>query len=173
MVSIKSLLLCATSALAVTTVSQIKDDITTLDNNVQALTAQTALYTGGLIAAAPLLVSLTTVYLSLLQGVTDSALLPSSISESDAQSLISHVNSTLAVDNPIAVKTLEGKAELFKDQNLQDAIAASLGLLLAGHEAFTNNVLQRLPEGQSENGQDVTEIITVALTEGIHYFESL
>ncbi|TEY73117.1 hypothetical protein BOTCAL_0083g00300 [Botryotinia calthae] len=172
MVSIKVLLLWPSIVLALTTVTQVKNDITTLDINVQALTSQTALYNGGLLPAAPLLGSLTAVYLSLLQGVTDSALLPPSISESDAQSLNEHVNVTLAIDNPIAINTLKGKKALFKEQGLDGAIVAGLGLLLAGHEAFTNNVLQRLPEDQSADGQEVTQVITVALTDGIHYFES-
>ncbi|TGO36307.1 hypothetical protein BHYA_0129g00280 [Botrytis hyacinthi] len=172
MVSIKALLLWPSTVLALTTVTQVKNDITTLDNNVRALTSQISPYSGGLLPAAPLLGSLTAVYLSLLQGVTDSALLPPSILESDAQSLIEHVNVTLAIDNPIAVDTLKGKKQLFKEQGLNGAIVAGLGLLLVGHEAFTNNVLQRLPEDQSANGQEVTQIITVALTDGIHYFES-
>ncbi|KAF7877441.1 hypothetical protein EAF04_001118 [Stromatinia cepivora] len=172
MVSIKSLFLCASTALALTAVSEVEVDITTLDTDFQALTAQTALYTGGLLPVAPILSSLTTIYLSLLQCVTDSTLLPPSILESDAQSLIEHVNATLAIDNPIAVNTLKSKKELFKEQGLDNAIVTALGLLLTGHEAFEYNVLQRLPEDQVADGQEVTQIITVALTEGIQYFES-
>ncbi|KAF7893763.1 hypothetical protein EAF00_007277 [Botryotinia globosa] len=157
MVSIKALLLWPSTVLALTTDTQLKNDITTLDNNVRALTSQTALYSGGLLPAAPLLGSLTAVYLSLLQ---------------DAKSLIEHVNVTLAIDNPIAIDTLKGKKQLFNEQGLDGAIVAGLGLLLAGHEAFTNNMLRRLPEDQSADGQEVTQIITVALTDGIRYFES-
>ncbi|TGO58349.1 hypothetical protein BCON_0056g00410 [Botryotinia convoluta] len=156
-----ALLLWSSTALALATVTQVKNDITTLDNNVRALNSQTALYNGDLLPAAPLLGS-----------HSHSALLPPSIIESDAQSLIEHVSVTLAIDNPNAVNTLKGKKQLFKEQGLDGAIMAGLGLLLAGHEAFTNNVLQRLPEDQSADGQEVTQIITVALTDGIHYFES-
>ncbi|TGO19131.1 hypothetical protein BPAE_0354g00050 [Botrytis paeoniae] len=172
MASIKAVLLWPSTVLALPTVTQVKNDITTLDNNIRALTSQTALYNGGLLPAAPLLGSLTAVYLSLLQNVTDSALLPPLITASDAHSLIEHINITLTIDNPITVNILKRKKQLFKKQGLDDTIVANLDLLLAGHETFTNNVLQRLPEDQSADEQEVTQIITVAFTDGIHYFES-
>jgi hypothetical protein len=126
MVSLRSLLLYVATATALTTVHQVIDDITVLDNNVKALTTQISLYTGGILAATPQLTSLTAVYLSLLKGVTDSGLLPPTISSPDAMALIQHVNKTLAIDNPIAVKTLESKKELFKEAGLKNAIVGAL-----------------------------------------------
>lgn len=165
-------MLCASTALAFTTVSQVNIDITILDKNVQTLTAETAIYTGGLAPATTILGSLVTVYTSLAQGAADCALLPLALSESDAISLIEHVNATLAIDNTIAVDTLKSKKDLFKAEGLDGAIVTSLSLLLKGHETFAAYVLQRLPADLVADGQKVTSTITVSLTGGIAFFQS-
>ncbi|CAD6448974.1 0d62f322-7367-4f4a-9349-7fbd618a8ba4-CDS [Sclerotinia trifoliorum] len=171
MLFIKSLMLCASTALAFTTVSQVEIDITIVDKNFQTLNAETSLYTGGA-ASASILASLITVHYSFAQSVADCALLPPSLSESDAVSLIEHINATLAIDNVIAVDTLKSKKAFFKAEGLDNAVVTSLDLLLTAHEKFTIYVLQRLPEDQVADGKKVTEVITLSLTAGIQYFQS-
>lgn len=174
MVSPKQILLItATAALAsAATVSQVVQDIQVLDGNVKALTASVSTYTGGFVAALPQLIAIIPVYTSLLQGVTDSGTLPTSLTAAEAYEIINVVNATLAVDNPIAVDTLVGKKSLYEAAGLDDFLVAGLGLLLLGHESFTNNVLQRIPANTSADGIAVTDVISEALTYGIHVFES-
>ena len=172
MVALKPLLLFSTCALAATTVSQVLIDITNLDNNVKKLTTTTSAYTGGLIPATPQLFALIPVYTTLLKGVTDTRLLPSSLSVSEAYQIINHVNSTLAIDNPIAVDTLISKRELYAKSGLSDGIVAALGLLKLGHEAFTKNIVERVPESTLADGTSVALVISNALQKGINYFEA-
>ncbi|KAH9221036.1 hydrophobic surface binding protein A-domain-containing protein [Leptodontidium sp. 2 PMI_412] len=171
MVSFKSLLLLGATALAAT-VPQVITDITNLDNNVKSLISSTSAYNGGFISASPQLFALIPVYTSLLKGVTDTGLLPSSLTVSEAYEIINHVNATLAIDNPIAVDTLIGKRELYAKAGLSDAIVAALGLLKLGHEAFTKNVVERVPESTLADGTAVALVISNALQKGIDYFEA-
>lgn len=175
MLNPKSLFLAATAGAALATaatVSQVVSDIKVLDTNVKALTAVVDTYTGGYVDALPQLLALVPVYTSLLQGVTDSALLPSELSTADAYEIIDVVNATLAIDNPIAVNALVARKSLYEAADLDDFLVAALGLLLLGHESFTDNVLQRIPANTSAAGIEVTDIISDALTYGIHEFES-
>jgi len=171
MVAFKPLLLFGTCALAATTVSQVRTDITNLDNTVNKLATTTSAYTGGLIPATPQLFALVPVYTTLLKGVTDTGLLPSSLSVSEAYQIINHVNSTLAIDNPIAVDTLISTRELYAKAGLSDEIVAALGLLKLGHEAFTKNVVERVPDSTLANGTSVALVISNALQRGIDYFK--
>jgi len=182
MVAFKPLLLFGTCALAATTVSQVRTDITNLDNTVNKLATTTSAYTGCLIPATPQLFALVPVYTTLLKGVTDTGLLPSSLSVSEAYQIINHVNSTLAIDNPIAVDTLISKRELYAKAGLSDGIVAALGLLKLGllklgllklgHEAFTKNVVERVPESTLADGTSVALVISNALQRGIDYIDA-
>ncbi|RAL62090.1 hypothetical protein DID88_002576 [Monilinia fructigena] len=80
MPSIKSLLLCATGALAVTSITQVKTDMSVIDQNIQTLTGQATSYTGGLTDALTILGSLYNIYSSFMEGATDASDLPASIS---------------------------------------------------------------------------------------------
>lgn len=171
MVSLKYLVSFAVTALA-TTVPEVIDDVTVLDSNVKALTAQVNLYTGGLVGATPQLTALTAVYTSLFKGVIDTGLLPDPISESDAFALIDYVNKTLAVDNPIAVKALESKKDLYTAAGLDELLVGVLGLLKVGHESFTANVLKRTPEDAVQPAKEVALVISNALQDGIDEFEA-
>jgi hypothetical protein len=171
MVSAKSLAFFAVTVSA-TTVPEVIDDVTVLDNNVKALTTQVNLYTGGIIGAIPQLTALTAVYASLFKGVIDTGLLPDTVSESDAFAMIDHVNKTLAVDNPIAVKTLESKKDLYTTAGLDDLMVGALGLLKVGHESFTANVLKRTPEDLVQPAKEVALVISNALQDGIDEFEA-
>jgi len=64
--------------------------------------------------------------------VTDSGLLPPTISSSDTTALIQYVNKTLAIDTPIAVKTLESKKELFKEAGLKKRDCWGVGIVACG-----------------------------------------
>lgn len=171
MVSLKSLLLFSATAIAAT-VPQVLTDITNLDNNVKSLISTTRAYTGGVVGANPQLFALIPVYTSLLKGVTDTGLLPSSLSVDEAYQIINHVNATLAVDNPIAVETLIGKRDLYEKAGLSQGIVAALGLLKLGHEAFTKNVVERIPDSTLADGTAVALVISNALQKGIDYFEA-
>ncbi|KAL2068003.1 hypothetical protein VTL71DRAFT_16101 [Oculimacula yallundae] len=171
MVSLKTLFLLGSTALAAT-VPQVITDITNLDNNVKNLIKTVSSYNGGVISASPQIFALIPVYTSLLKGVTDTSLLPSSLSVTEAYEIINHVNATLAIDNPIAVQTLISKRALYEKAGLSDAIVAALGLLKLGHEAFTKNVVERAPDSTLEDGIKVTLIISNALQKGIDYFEA-
>lgn len=49
---------------------------------------------------------------------------------------------------------------------------AALGLLKLGHEAFTKNVVERVPESTLADGTAVALVISNALQKGIDYFEA-
>lgn len=154
------------------TVAQVAADITALDNNVKKLTKTVNAYNGGFIGALPQLNALIPVYLSLLKGVADTAVLPPAISTTDAYTIIDLVNVTLAIDNPIAVNALVAKKRLYQAAGLDDFLVAALGLLELGHESFTFNALKRVPAEAADDAIAVTGIITNALKYGIHVFEA-
>ncbi|TVY73215.1 hypothetical protein LSUE1_G008605 [Lachnellula suecica] len=172
MVSFKPILIFTGAALAAT-VPQVYNDITVLDNNVKALTAQVEIYTGGLVSALPQLSALSAVYESLFIGDVDTGLLPTTLlSESDVTILINHVNETLAVDNPIAVKTLEGKKDLYKAAGLDSLLAGALQLLLAGHETFVRHAVERTAPDDLDRVKVVALVISEALQHGIDTFQA-
>ncbi|EPE36484.1 hypothetical protein GLAREA_08647 [Glarea lozoyensis ATCC 20868] len=162
--------LIATSTAA--TVAQVADDITALNLKVKKLTKTVNAYQGGFVGALPQLNALVPVYLSLLKGVADTAALPPSVSVTDSYTIIDLVNSTLAVDNPIAIDALVAKKSLYKAAGLNDFLVAAVGLLELGHESFTLNTLKRVPPEASADGIAVTDVITNALLYGIHVFEA-
>lgn len=154
------------------TIAQVEDDVTAIDTSVKTLTSAVNSYTGGYLAALPLLTDLTAVYGALYKGVFDSGLLPSSISSSDVFSLINYVNQTLAIDNPIAIEALEAKKSYFQDEGLDGIIVAAIGLLKAGHDAFSFNALQRVPADAVGPAKEVIEVIDAALQNRIDSFEA-
>jgi hypothetical protein len=92
---LKNLYLLGSTALAVsaltkrTTITQVSNDVTAIDTHVKALALSTSAYTGGILGALPLASDLLAVYLALLEGVTDSGLLPPTLSEADGIALSS------------------------------------------------------------------------------------
>lgn len=84
------------------------------------------------------------------------------------------MNSTLAIDNPLAVKTLMSKKAEYQAAGLDGIIVGALQLLKAGHDSFSYNVLSKAPDDTSVKtaAQEVVEIIDAALQEGINYFET-
>lgn len=178
MVSFKKLIFFTSAVTATvmlqkrTTMAEVQDDVTAIDTGVKALTTAVNSYNGGYLAALPLLTDLTTVYAALYKGVIDSGLLPSSISNTVTFSLINYVNQTLAVDNPIALKALEAKKSYFQEEGLDGIIVAAIGLLKAGHDAFSFNALQRVLGDAVEPAKEVIEVIDAALQDGIDSFEA-
>ncbi|KAG4032986.1 hypothetical protein MFRU_005g00100 [Monilinia fructicola] len=172
MPSIKSLLLCATGALAVTSVTQVIADISLIDQNIQTLNTQAASYTGGLADSLTILGSLYNIYGSFVQGATDASQLPASISESDAQSLMQHTNATLVGDSATAVKTLKEKKGYFQELQMAGSVATALGQLSVGHEKFTKQVVQRTPDDMTPDEMSIMDIIMEVLKDGISFFES-
>lgn len=170
---VKALLLSATALAANTTqVDVVFNDITVLDGYVQALTANVRAYQGGLITEGPQLLGLIEVHLATRQGYYDATSLPRPLSEADGERLIQHVNQTLSIDNPIAVSTLESKEALFDAAGTTPAIAEALKVLLNDHLAFSEEVLQRLPADEVQQGNEVVDVITDALDNGIEVFSS-
>lgn len=158
------------SVVAASQVDVVVDDVTALDQDVQDLTAGVRAYNGGLLAQSPLLLGLTKVHIATRTGYYDSKSLPSPLSETDAHRLIEHVNETLAIDNPIAVKTLIGKKDLFEAAGTTIFIKGGLEILLDDHLDFSREVLDRAPEGLEGDGQEVVDVITRALENGIEEF---
>jgi hypothetical protein len=102
-----STLLLSVSTVISASVDDVYNDITALDQDVQDLTSMVRGYQGGLIAQGPLLLQLTKVHIATRKGGYAASTLPTTpLSESDALRLIEHVNTTLSVDNPIAVDVL-------------------------------------------------------------------
>lgn len=165
-----STFLLYTSTVLCSQVDVVIDDITALDEDVQSLTAKVRAYNGGLLAQTPQLLGLTQVHLATRRGYYDSKLLPNPLSESDATRLIDHVGATLSIDNPIAVEVLKSKKELFDAAGTSPAIAIGLKVLLDDHLAFSDEVLKRAPEDQVEAANEVVDVITVALQDGIATF---
>lgn len=158
------------SLAAASQVDVVIDDVTSLDEDVKDLTAGVEAYNGGLLAQSPLLLGLTKVHIATRTGYYDSKSLPNPLSEEDANRLIDHVNGTLAVDNPIAVKTLIGKKDLFEAAGTTVFIKGGLEILLDDHLAFSDEVLKRAPEGTGSVGREVVDVITRALENGIEEF---
>lgn len=170
------LLSTLTSLLSVSTVlaasvEDVYDDITSLDQDVQALTTMVRAYEGGLAGQAPLLLQLTRVHIATRKGGFDAATLPTTpLAESDAIKLIEHVNNTLSVDNPIAVNVLVSKKALFDKSGTDPFIKAGLQILLDDHLYFSNEVLERTPQDLIAEANEVVDVISNALQQGIATF---
>lgn len=153
-------------------VNTVYDTVTKIDNAVLELTASTQAYNGGFIPQLPLAIDFVPVHLATRKGFYDSLLLPQTLTVSDAQRLIEHVNNTLSVDNPAAVNVLKGKKSLFDAEHSTPLIKAALQLLLSDHLAFSNEVAKRVPAELQEDGQKVIDVITIALEDGVETFSS-
>ncbi|KAG9943787.1 hypothetical protein KCU85_g8447, partial [Aureobasidium melanogenum] len=171
LVSTISALLLSVSTVISASVDDVYNDITSLDQDVQALTDMVRDFQGGLIAQAPLLLQLTKVHIATRKGGYDAATLPSTpLSESNALRIIDHVNTTLAVDNPIAVNVLESKKPLFDTSGTDPFIKAGLQILLDDHLYFSNEVLERTPQDLIAEANQVVDTISNALQGGIAAF---
>lgn len=177
---LKALLFLATAATAApsssnlkreSTIAQVLQDVTNIDTNVKVLIDLVRKYQGGIIAAAPQLVSVTGVKAALAGGVYNSGELPDEISEADANALIAHVNATLAIDNPIALELIISKKKLYQDSALDIVLLPSLKELLKGHEAFSLNVASRVPESTLLRGLEVINVITRSLRKAVKTFQ--
>jgi hypothetical protein len=168
--TISSLLLTVSAVLSAT-VDKVYNDITALDQEVQTLITMERAYQGGLLAQGPLLLQLTRVHIATRKGAYDASNLPTTVlSENDAVRLIDHVNTTLAVDNPIAVGVLKSKKALFDASGTDPFIKGGLQILLDDHLAFSNEVLKRTPQDVLAHANQVVHVITNALQSGIAAF---
>jgi len=166
-----STLLLSVSTVISASVDDVVNDITVLDQDVQDLTSMVRGYQGGLIAQGPLLLQLTKVHIATRKGGYDASTLPTTpLSESDALRLIEHVNTTLAVDNPIAVDVLKSKKSLFDASGTDPFIKAGLQILLDDHLYFSNEVLERAPQDLIAEANQVVDVISNALQGGIAAF---
>lgn len=164
-------LLLSISTVFSASIDDVYNDITTLDGDVQTLTDMVRDFQGGLIAQAPLLLQLTKVHIATREGGYDASTLPTTpLSESDALRIIEHVNTTLAVDNPIAVNVLKSKKPLFDASGTDPFIKAGLQILLDDHLYFSNQVLERAPQDLIAEANQVVDVISNALQGGIAAF---
>lgn len=164
-------LLLTVSTVISASVDDVYNDITVLDQDVQALTSMVRGYQGGLIAQGPLLLQLTKVHIATRKGGYDASTLPTTpLSENDALRLIEHVNTTLSVDNPIAVDVLKSKKPLFEASGTVPFIKAGLQILLDDHLYFSNEVLERAPQDLIAEANQVVDVISNALQGGIAAF---
>lgn len=158
------LVLCLTPLIyAYTSVSTVLDDITSIHDNVNVLTAAVAAYQGGLLGQTPLLAKLTVVQAATGKGATDANGLPSKLSYTDSETIINYVNQTLSVGNPAAVKTLESKEAYFQATGTAGVVADGLKILLSEHLAFSNAVGERIPQELVADANEVVDVITNAL----------
>jgi hypothetical protein len=164
-------LLLTVSTVISASVDDVYNDITVLDQDVQALTSMVRGYQGGLIAQGPLLLQLTKVHIATRKGGYDASTLPTTpLSENDALRLIEHVNTTLSVDNSIAVDVLKSKKPLFGASGTVPFIKAGLQILLDDHLYFSNEVLERAPQDLIAEANQVVDVISNALQGGIAAF---
>lgn len=153
-------------------VDTVYNTITEINQNVDELTAKTHAYNGGLIAQLPLAIDFLPVHLATRKGFYDSLLLPDLLTDSDALRLIEHVNNTLSIGNPEAVRVLKTKKRLFDAEHSTPLIRAGLQLILGDHLSFSNEVAKRVPVELQAGGQEVIDVITVALEDGVETFSS-
>ncbi|KAI7538711.1 hypothetical protein KC331_g10187 [Hortaea werneckii] len=168
-----TLLASATAALAAFSSPQtqvVYDDVTNIDENVKRLISATEAYQGGLLSQAPIAIDFVPTHLATRKGFYDSLLLPSTVSESDAQAVVEHVNNTLAIDNPRAVDTLISKKAQIEDVGDEGIIKAGIQLLLSDHLSFSDEVLKRTPADVLPQANEVVDVITVALRKGVDAF---
>lgn len=168
--AIASLSACTFGQSTNTQVNTVYADVTSIDNHVQDLIAATQDYNGSYIGLVPIGIDFVPVHLATRKGYYDSLPLPSQLSESDASLLIDHVNKTLSIDNPRAVNTLKSKKPLLQPKGLDPFIKSGLQLLLSDHLSFSNEVGKRVPQDLQPEAQQVVNVITVALQDGIAYF---
>ena len=166
------LALCLTCVtLAYTTVDQVNSDIVTLDDSVKDLTASTIAYNGGLLSAINPGINFVPVEAELTKGVVDArSLPPDTLSVADTQRLVNTVSTTLAVDNPEAVKQLKLKKDLIEASGGSPIVKTGLQALLKEHLDFSASIIQRSPQSELEDVQSVVDIITMALQDGINTF---
>lgn len=159
------------SAVAYTDISQVIDDVVSLNSAVVDLTAAVEAYQGGLFSAISPAINFVIVEARLTKGVTDTHLLPpTTLSEGDTQDLIDTVASTLAINNPKAVAQLKAKKALIDASYQTSIVELGLQALLKGHLDFEQQIVQRSPASKVKGVRDVADIITVALQDGINTF---
>lgn len=151
---------------------KVMQDIDDIDSGVKTLIQQINAYEPGTQNVKEPVETMAEIYKALATGVVHSALLPP-LSSDQANKLIAHVNSTLTVDNPIAVDAAIAKIPAFKESGVYVLFAPALGLLEAGHEAFTVNVGLKTPPLLIPKGLSVTSPISFALLKGIAAFSGL
>merc|ERR1712014_319061 len=142
----------------------------TLTKTSKKLISATEAYQGGLLSQAPIAIDFVPTHLATRKGFYDSLLLPSTVSESDAQAVVEHVNNTLAIDNPRAVETLISKQPQIEDVGDEGIIKAGIQLLLSDHLSFSDEVLKRTPADVLPQANEVVDVITVALRKGVDAF---
>lgn len=156
----------AAPASALSIYDQCLQDVDNIDSNVKTLITQLKTYTGTVENTKGPFETLAKIYEALASGVAYSAfLLP--MSDEKALNFIQHVNSTLTVDNPIAIDLAIEKKPEFEKTGLDKLMAPALALLLAGHEAFTVQVGLRTPPQLIPTGLSVTTPISKAISKGI------
>ncbi|CEJ90858.1 hypothetical protein VHEMI06612 [[Torrubiella] hemipterigena] len=141
-------------------------DIDNIDSNVRILIDQMKTYTAGIENTRAPLDTLAKVSEALASGVAHSALLPP-LSHAQALGIIHHVNSTLTVDNPIAIDLVIAKRPEFQKTHLDVFLSPVFTGLLAGHESFTFNVGDKTPPDLYLTGLSVTSPISKAIAKGI------
>ncbi|TQS33169.1 hypothetical protein Golomagni_06495 [Golovinomyces magnicellulatus] len=156
------------AASAFGTYDKCLQDVDGIDTNVKDLINELKTYTGTLENTKGPFETLAKIYTALASGVAHAAfLLP--MSEAQALNFIEHVNSTLTIDNPIAIDLAIKKRPEFQKTGLDKLMAPAFALLLAGHEAFTAQVGLRIPPQLIPVGLSVTTPISKAITKEMGY----
>ncbi|KAK3182124.1 hypothetical protein K4F52_006493 [Lecanicillium sp. MT-2017a] len=169
MLPVKSLL-CLTATVAASSMEQVIQSVSNINSNVEKLTEKVNAWDGGLISAAPQLLTLGLISKALDSGVYHTGHLHTLLTSKESTTLLDHVNATLYVSNPIAVDAVLKKMDKYEKIGTTGTIAASLKKLLDGHGKFSANIVIRLPEEFLQRGVELSEHITLALRKGILAF---
>lgn len=154
------------------TTNQCLQDINGIYAGVRELIPQIQSYDGNIIAAGLQSVTLSKILFALaaLDQHTDE--LPIPITEADTNAIVQLVNSTLTINNPIAIDAIIAKKQVYVDQHFDFIILAALRALAEGHSRATANILERISQDAAARALPVTETITLALQKGIVAFQT-
>lgn len=144
--------------------------IQNIKQSVQVLIKELDAYHGGLVPLLPLALQVTKVDLNTKKAGNANEQLPDPLSHEQSETLVSTINSTLAVVNPKAVNKLKTKKKFTQPLGVDPLIQAFLQMLLDDHLRFSNAILSRtMPEDVAMTNVPM-DVISNALQSGVGFF---
>jgi hypothetical protein len=150
-------------------------DITVLDNNVKSLTSAIKGYNGGIfgiVQMASITTAFAAVHTSNRKAYSDAQFIASQFSDADSASIVTLVQKTLVLDNPLAVALLESKKALFAQSLLTGAISSALKTLMDDHVTLSAALAQWVSPSELTAANQAVATITASLQEGIDCYSS-
>ncbi|WPH04467.1 Hypothetical protein R9X50_00735800 [Acrodontium crateriforme] len=171
MVAIKNILFFATAISAAAIVRRdaatVLADLKKVDSDTNALTTAINNYSGGAIAAIPISSAESTLDKDIKQTTSDAG---GSVSEADAQTIVSYISGTLQPDIAASLTALKGKSSQISAAGLKSTVENDLKTLKTDTDALGAKLVASAPSDQQAAAQSVLAKIDADLTSAIAAF---